>query len=225
MNFYKITPIINKNNRLVGSVNGKNIPNCNFFFNKMQQGDIIFDVPVFDYFFLQSYEDKKYWDLHLMDIHTGTGVFPIGNWLISDKLKQILEKFIIAKEYFFYKSLLFYKGNKLNYWLYQFIAPYRKMNKTKYINFKKSKFLSDKTLERLNIFDYTSYIEIEKKLKTDKDKIITSNILLYNHIDFISLIPIKLDILVSKRLKQAIEDMDITGFEFSELDYEVIVEE
>ena len=32
------------------------------------------------------------------------------------------------------------------------------------------------------------------------------------------------DKLVSERLKKAIEENNITGFEFSELDYEVIVE-
>ena len=50
-----------------------------------------------------------------------------------------------------------------------------------------------------------------------KDKIVLN-------FDFIPLNPISSDIIISEHLKQAIEENSITGFEFSELDYEVVVE-
>ena len=49
-------------------------------------------------------------------------------------------------------------------------------------------------------------------------------IVLNNDLDFFPMQSFFKDNLISERLKQAIEENGITGFEFSELDYEVIVE-
>gem|GEM_PF-6647905 len=57
---------------------------------------------------------------------------------------------------------------------------------------------------------------IENKLKNKK-------LVLKNDLDFFPIGTIIKDNLISTRLKNAIEENGITGFEFSELDYEVII--
>ncbi|MDO4230449.1 MAG: hypothetical protein Q4C98_11595, partial [Capnocytophaga sp.] len=60
------------------------------------------------------------------------------------------------------------------------------------------------------------YDKYDEELKIKK-------VVLTEFFDFIPLNPISSDIIVSEILKQAIEDNNIIGFEFSELDYEVVV--
>jgi hypothetical protein len=226
MHFYKIKKASIENNILIGSVNGKNIPNGNNYFCKINNGEILSNAPIFDYFFLQSFEDKELWEIYLKDIHGGIGIFPLGNWLVSDKLKKLLEKYLLAKDYFFYESRLLYKGMKLTFWLFQFTAIYRKLNKTKYIDFEKSCFVSKKRSDKLvKLISYSDYLNYEYELKNkENDKILSKKISLKEHVDLITLVPIRPDIVISERLKTAMEENNIEGFEFSELDYEVVVE-
>ena len=100
--------------RDISNVNGINVPDAGQYFHRMGDGKIIYDAPLFDYFFLQNGKLEKDWEWKLQDVHDFIGEFPPGgNWYISDKLKQVLENFIIAKEYYFYPTKLLYKGIKL----------------------------------------------------------------------------------------------------------------
>ena len=65
-----------------------------------------------------------------------------------------------------------------------------------------------------------------KKVKYDecKEKLTLKKVVLTESFDFFPLIPISSDIIVSENLKQAIEENGITGFEFFEIDYEVVAE-
>jgi hypothetical protein len=173
MCFYRIKKISIENDLLTDRINGENIHNGNFYFRKINNGEILSNPPIFDCFSLQSFEDNKFLGMCLKDVYNGIGVFPLGNWLISDKLKQLLEMYIIAKEYRFYESKLLYKGEKYIYWLFQFTAIYRKLNKTRYIDFGKSIFVPRNRLERLpKLISYADYLNYEYELKNKCNDVI-----------------------------------------------------
>ena len=121
MKYYKITDISldleQKSKGLVADVpsaNGEFVPNGAFYFDRIGNGEIIEDAPVFDYFHLQSFGKKKDWEWRLQDVHGFMGVGSIiAGWYISDKLKSLLEKFRIAPKYHFYETRLLYKEDLL----------------------------------------------------------------------------------------------------------------
>ena len=57
-----------------------------------------------------------------------------------------------------------------------------------------------------------------------KEKLILKKVVLTESFDFFPLIPISSDIIVSENLKQTIEENGIVGFEFFDIDYEVVAE-
>ena len=123
MKYYKIDykGIFKEENKILGQANGEFVPNGAFYFDRMRKREIIEDAPVFDYFHLQSFDKRKFWEWRLQDVHGGMGVYPSGAfWYISDKLKSLLEKFKIAPKYHFYETRLLYKDEKFKYWIFQF---------------------------------------------------------------------------------------------------------
>jgi hypothetical protein len=216
-----------ENNMIATNANGEFVPEADAYFYRMSNGEIFLNAPIFDYFHLQSFDKKEFWEWILCDVYNGIGKYPNqSNWYISDRLKALFEKFIIAQDYHFYETRLLYKGEKLKYWIFQFLATYRKLNKTKYISFTDSIFFSKNTSKKImDVNSYNDYLTIEKELSNNNDELKTNYIVLNDYIDFTTLIPLRPDIIISERLKNAIEENGITGFEFSELDYEVIVNE
>ena len=191
--------------RIASSAEGKNIANADGYFWAMNRGEILYNTPIFDYFILKSFDKEKYWEWALFDIHgfIGEGSQIFGRY-ISDKLKSLLEKFKIAPKYHFYETRLLYKGEKFKYWIFQFIASYRRLNKMQFVNFSQSIFHANN-----ENYVFNSYLK---------------KVVLTESFDFFPLIPISSDIIVSENLKQAIEENGITGFEFFEIDYEVVAE-
>jgi len=132
MKYYKITDISldleQKSKGLVADVpsaNGEFVPNGRFYFDRIGKDEIIEDAPVFDYFHLQSFGEKKDWEWRLQDVHGFIGKFPMFCiWYISDKLKSLLENFRIAPKYHFYETRLLYKEEKFKYWIFQFPIDY-----------------------------------------------------------------------------------------------------
>ena len=61
MKYYKtkIKRIFDKENKVLGHANGEFVPNGRFYFDRIGNGEIIEDAPVFDYFHLQSFGEKK----------------------------------------------------------------------------------------------------------------------------------------------------------------------
>lgn len=224
MKYYKIQIKTNYGNRIASSANGKNVPDGEKYFSKIRKGDILVNTPVFDYFILESYDKEEYWNWSLFDVFDGMGDYPgNNNWFISDAFKELLKNFKIAPKYHFYESELFYKNNKLKYWIFQFIASYRKLNKMEFIDFSQCHFSMESEVYIFNSYEDWSngnelmYEKHNLDLKLEKVYI--------NHFfDYIPLNPISSDILCSENLKNAIETIGITGLEFSELDYEVVVE-
>jgi hypothetical protein len=212
--------IFDTKEEVLGHANGEFVSVGCGYFDRIGKGEIIDDAPLFDYFHLQSYGEKKDWEWRLQDVHGGIGDYPgNGNWYISDDFKRLLENFSIAPQYHFYETRLLYKGEKLKYWIFQFIAAYRKLNKMQCVDFSKSVFKLDKTL-----LCYDSYEDYSNKTNDIYSKLKIEKITLISAYDFMPLNPISSDIIVSEKLKETIEDMHLKGFLFSELDYKVVVE-
>ncbi|WP_309607564.1 hypothetical protein [Flavobacterium sp.] len=230
MKFYKINDesldLQQKSKGLVADVpsaNGEFVSNGKEYFEKIGNGEILNSTPVFDFFHLQSFGPKEEWEWRLQDVHGGMGVYPGGGcWYISDDFKLLLENFKIAKLCQFYETKLLYKTNKLKYWIFQFAGRYGKLNKMDYINFSKSTFLADGKV--IEIYSYEEYLEKNEEFY-DKEKkdLEIKRVVLNENIDFTTLYTICEDKIVSEKLKEAIEKMQLKGFIFSELDYEVVV--
>ena len=198
-------------------------------FKEIGDGQIIKNIGVFDNFFLSSYDKEEFWEWNLFDVHKfyGKPGLMTPNLLISKKLKNILEDHNIAEPNHYYKSNLIYKKEKFDYYIFQFTGNKIFKNTLSYIDFNKSVYLDPVTKENIYseslddfLLDYKRIYKangIENKLKNKK-------LVLKDNLDFFPIGTIMKDNLVSARLKNSIEENDITGFEFSELDYEVIIE-
>ena len=198
-----------------------------YIFKKISLGEIIPDTPIFDYFFLESFDEKQYWEWALFDVYKFIGETSnmLGALLISKKLKKVLENFKITEPHFYYLSKLLYKGEKKDYYVFQFTGKNIYKELTKYINFSKSEFLNPAT-RRIVFFDeINDYIEKSEKLYFEKNTdFIKKKIVLNKKLDFFPMQSFFQDNLVSENLKQSIEENGITGFEFFDIDYEVVAE-
>jgi len=195
----------------------------------MDKGELITDAPIFDYFFLESFDKKKYWEWMLADVHKFIGEgSQISGWLVSEKLKEVLGQFRLAEPHCYYASKLLYKGEKLNYYIFQISGDSFLLSLVDYINFDKSLFWDPNQNVNFRIADMKDLIYNTRKISKDSGHKVISiplkKLVLKKAVDFYPMQSFLQDNLVSERLKQAIEDNGITGFEFSELDYEVVVE-
>ena len=113
-----------------------------YIFKKISLGEIIPDTPIFDYFFLESFDEKQYWEWALFDVYKFIGETSnmLGALLISKKLKKVLENFKITEPHFYYLSKLLYKGEKKDYYIFQFTGEKFLNPLFGYINFKDSLF-------------------------------------------------------------------------------------
>ena len=205
--------------RIASGAEGKNVHGA-FYFDRIRKDEIIEDAPIFDYFHLQSFDKRKFWEWRLQDVHGGMGVYPSGAfWYISDKLKSLLEKFKIAPKYHFYETRLLYKEEKFKYWIFQFpIEPLQN------IIFEKSDFyyIKDGKQNEIEIKNESEFMQIRRDLFIGEDiELECSKVCLLDSFDIVYQQP-NGDILCSERLKQAIEENGITGFEFFDIDYEVV---
>ena len=207
--------------RIASSAEGKNVPEKEYFY-RIGKGEIIENTPIFDYFVLKSFDKEKYWEWALFDVHDFIGVGSIMcGWYISDKLKMILEKFRIAPKYHFYETRLLYKEEKFKYWIFQFpIEPLQN------IIFEKSDFyyIKDGKQNEIEIKNESEFMQIRSDLFIGEDiELECSKVCLLDSFDIVYQQP-NGDILCSEHLKQAIEENGITGFEFFDIDYEVVAE-
>ena len=207
--------------RIASGAEGKNVPEKEYFY-RIGKGEIIENTPIFDYFVLKSFDKEKYWEWALFDVHDFIGVGSIMcGWYISDKLKMILEKFRIAPKYHFYETRLLYKEEKFKYWIFQFpIEPLQN------IIFEKSDFyyIKDGKQNEIEIKNESEFMQIRRDLFIGEDiELECSKVCILDSFDIVYQQP-NGDILCSEHLKQAIEENGITGFEFFNIDYEVVAE-
>ena len=221
MKYYKtkIKRIFDKENKVLGHANGEFVPNGAFYFDRIGKDEIIEGAPIFDYFHLQSFDKKNFWEWRLQDVHgfIGAGSIITG-WYISDKLKSLLEKFRIAPKYHFYETRLFYKEEKFKYWIFQFPIDYFQN-----VNHEKSFYSIPDENILLNFKNREEFLAAYKEeFRKTKRKLITKKICYLENYDLV--VNNSIEILCSERLKQAIEENGIIGFEFFEIDYEVVAE-
>ena len=204
--------------RIASSAEGKNVPEKEYFY-RIGKREIIENTPIFDYFVLKSFDKEKYWEWALFDVHDFIGVGSIMcGWYISDKLKSLLEKFRIAPKYHFYETRLLYKEEKFKYWIFQFPIDYF-LN----VNYEKSFYSIPDENILLNFKNREEFLAAYKEeFRKTKKKLITKKICYSENYDLVA--NNSTEILCSERLKQAIEENGIIGFEFFEIDYEVVAE-
>ena len=204
--------------RVPSYANGDNVPNADNLFRKMKDGEK-FNLSVLDYFFLQSFDKKEFWEWILCDVYSFThNASWIRGWYISDDLKLLLDNFKIAPTYHFYETKLLYKGKKLKYWIFQFtIDPHQN------IDFQKSEFRFDNEDKIYNFCSEEEYLLFyRKEHRETKRKLKAIKVCLKENYDIFK--TTNNDIVVSEKLKSAMEECKVEGFEFSGLDYEVVVE-
>ena len=225
MKYFKITDVsINLENHKKGivadvpSANGEFVPNAREYFDRIGNGEIVKDAPLFNYFHLQSHGPKEEWEWCLQDVHGFIGVGSImTGWYISDDFKLLLENFKIAPDYHFYETRLLYKEKKLKYWIFQFpINPFQNMDfpVSEFVLEDDNKIYTFQSKEEYLLFYKKQYRETKKKLASKK-------IFFNDKYDFF----VNANLghkLVSENLKNAIEAMDLKGLEFFEIDYEVV---
>lgn len=213
---------------VISGANGEYVPNRELYFEKIGDGEVLENTPIFDYFYLMSTDWKrpKRWEWKLNDAHNCYGVYPVGiHWFISEKFKKILDGFNMAKPYKFYASKLLYKGEKLDYYIMQIAGHF-----TENINLDKSVFsVCKKELGKFNLIQtYTEKIisknqfdSVEEHLYRNGKLCLYPKKIVFNEPkDFIFFIGMNNQYLVSERLRTAIEEAGITGVEFSESDIE-----
>jgi len=219
MEYYKIDyqSIFNTKEEVLGHANGEFVPKCKDYFERIGNGEVIKDAPVFDYFHLQSHGPKEEWEWCLQDVHGGIYDYPAGGyWYISDDFKLLLENFKIAPEYHFYETRLLYKGNKLKYWIFQ--TPLRPFQN---LDFEKCEFILKDDVNTYVFQSKEEYLMFYKKqYRETKRKLGTKRICFNEYYDYVEN-PNTGDKLVSENIKNAIEAMKLEGLEFFEIDYEV----
>lgn len=228
MKYYKIKiQRIYKGDLLAGRVNGEKIKDGQLYFERLSAGEIIKNAPIFDYFFLESYDSPQYWEWSIFDIHgfwLNTDI--VGAWLISSDLKLLLENFNLPDPHHFYPSKLKYKNEKHNYFIYQFAGDMIIRNVlNKYVIWKTADFINEKTNSIVNVSSREELISVSEQIYDSFgcDPIL-KKIAINKDLDFLPLARYFNCDIASERLKKAIEEMGITGFEFSELDFEVVIE-
>lgn len=211
---------------IASEANGERVKDGSLYFDRLSSGEIVENAPIFDYFFLESYDKKKHWEWAIFDVHRfwlNTNL--VGSWLVSSDLKLMLGTFNLPNPHHFYPSKLKYKESKLDYYIYQFAGDTMADSVlSKYIVWPETTYLNQKTE---TVFKVTSFEDLMLRFraiyKESKILPVPSKITLNDSLDFLPLARYFNSDIVSEKLKIAIEEMKITGFNFEELNYEVEV--
>lgn len=199
--------------KIYPQANGSKITNSNGYLSKGGEfGKIFFEnyvdnAPIFDYFFLYSLSYQKEYDWILLDAYSyiGQNVPSARGFLVSKRLKEILEQFEIAQPFRFYESKLMYQGEKLEYYIFHLAQ-----NEWKEFDFKESSFFSND--DELNV-KVASNRELKKLIKSEPN--IKMNLVLKNQYDIFYFS--QFNYVISESLKNKIEKNKILGLEFTEL--------
>lgn len=205
----------------IPDVNGECVPNGKLYFDRIGQGELIENTPVFDYFHLESFATSDKWEWRLQDIHGFIGVGSIiTGWFISKRFKQVLELFKIAPRFKFYSSKLLYRGDKLDYYILQFAGESFDNMVIQSSVFYEGDDKGEIVEGILNKEDYL--LKRRYLYKTLKKDLNISTIVLVENYDLIPLYGISSDVVVSEFLRIAIENAKIEGVKFEEIDYKVV---
>jgi len=193
-----------------------------YFAEKIRNYNCVDDAPLFDYFNLKSITTHEEDDWILNDAHTFAGpVSPVvRGWLVSEFFKLLLEGFSIAPPYRFYDAKVMYQDAKYDYYIFQ-LAHKHWDN----IDYEQSDYLFwsryglNEPVPKGLVHHYDEMYPIAKTKRDAIHKFVdmkVSNAFLKNYYDIIPEYNSANGILISERVKVAIEQAQITGV-FTEL--------
>lgn len=218
------------NDMVASNANGDRVKDCEKYFRQISEHLLEETPPIFDYFFLESFDKKKYWEWILCDVQQMTREASIiggGGLLVSPILKEILESVELVKLHKFYESVLMYKGERLERYIFHFSGDDFWKNNLEGINFSATEFYRSDTREVMSINGGLDvYLRESSNLyKLNKTELYPKRLVLNQRLDFLYMGSIGYASIASEVLKEKIEKAGIIGFEFKELDFEVVVKE
>ena len=174
------------------------------------------DIPKLDYF------KTKYGAL-LIDVLTNSYVNLSDGLFLSEKCASIFSKFDLVQSNY-YGAKIDFNGVIHEYFLLHYKSYIKNINFSKSI-FWKINTITKEPHQKIDLNSYNQFKSIDLNLlKTSDDGLFPTLLSINTKFDLISLLGCTGDIIVSERLKNAIEEAKLTGFQFKDLDYEVVVE-
>ncbi|TVZ10610.1 hypothetical protein JM80_3163 [Cellulophaga sp. RHA_52] len=212
--------------KIYPSANGEKISNSNGYlsvggkFGKIFFEKTVDDAPIFDYFYLYNLTYQKEYDWILLDAYSyiGQNVPSCRGFLVSEKLKRLLEKFDISEPFRFYESRLMFKGKKLKYYIFHLAQNEWEnliFNECEYFEINSSDSLKKIPLQISNSKEFKALFK-QYKGKTSKLnwKLTIKN---YSDIFYMPFIE-KGGYIISETLKNEIIKNDLIDFEIEELE-------
>lgn len=233
MNYYSLklrlwdTSILDEHSdgpKVYPQANGDRISNNNGYlskggnFGKIFFENVVDNAPVFDYFHLYSLSYQKEYDWILLDAYSyiGQNVPSCRGFLISERLKNMLEQFEISKPFRFYKSKLMFQGKKLPYYIFHLAQ-----NEWNNLIFESSKYLElneNGNLTQLSV-SVRNRKEFKFLFKESKNKQLIWKLKLKQHSDIFYFPFIdKGGYVISEKLKNRINELGFKGFQITKLD-------
>lgn len=178
------------------------------------------ECPTFDYFTMVKGGDyKKEDDWILLDCYSFIGTkVPISiiGYCISPKLKEILESYLIAPPYKFYPCKVKFKGQKLDYFIFQ--CSFDDLNE---VLFDKSSFAyyeySDINRILHEIEGINNLVEYNDRVINFAKNGMSLEFIKKTYPRFYDIIPFNM-FAISERLKCAIEGAELTGVEIKPIE-------
>jgi len=193
--------------------NGKYNKNADGYFwkngvdGKINFGSYVDDAPLFDYYFLYNSTYQREHDWILLDAYSFIGPNSLSGrgFLVSERFKQLLEQFTIAKPYRFYESRLMYQGKKLVYHIFHLAQ-----NEWNEFNQEQSSFfIEEEELDET----VSSNRELKKLIKANPNLKMKIHLNEFSDIFYFS----QFGYVVSEDLKIEIEQNELLDFKFIEL--------
>lgn len=228
----KVRSIVDFGEEVIPHADVTTVTNGEEYFRRMYARELIDDAPVFDHFSMQTtdYGKPENWEWLLQDVMTFTGGdFPVTGWLVSDYFKQVLEQFIITPPYRFYAAKLKYRNSKLDYSIFNIHGP----DLEKLFVFEKLKFGLAMGREELPVAAYEVTVHNKQQvsdlrfhiLKNERKHLTVTFVQVTQYFDFLPLWGLSHRIIISERLKIAIEQAKIEGVVIEPAPFEVIMPE
>jgi hypothetical protein len=171
------------------------------------------NVPVLDHFFLRESIRNKINDWILLDLY-GLNVINIQGsaYLVSPKLRELIEQFHISQPYRFYPAKLLYQGDKLDYFLFQF-------GSFTHPNYAESSYKFEQKEgvfkgEYFDIKDRMDFTQLVIKTYNEDDRMNYAEMVFDHQYDLFITDKCKL---ISARMKEALEQANISGIWYEEL--------
>lgn len=207
----KVYPDLNGNNLL----EGKELLGIE---GQIKNFNVVDNTPVFDWFTMMSISEPGAYDWILLDVYgfAGDHTPMIRGWCISKKLKEIMEKFLIAEPFKFYPAKVMFQGQKYDYYIFQLAY-----NENDHTRFNKCTYQYIKRWPDRGYAEADLHINNKEEFKNNNAlagySLITSKTVLDRYFDVFWTRGSMMTI--SEKLKDEIVKENITGLKIEEVDY------